>query len=66
VVEYHAALQQENKTPNIITQAYVQLPYIVSLHGLSSHYEHAREVLQAIETVQSFRLNFSCGTRRLR
>lgn len=45
VAAYSAALNEEKKMPNILTQAYVELPYLVSVHGLTDHDENATKLL---------------------
>lgn len=46
VSAYEDALKYERVVPGIVTQAYIELPYVVSVHQLTEHYEKARKVLK--------------------
>jgi len=50
VSSYEAALSREEEFPNLKTQAYVELPYLISLRSLEAHYERALQVLQAYQS----------------
>jgi tetratricopeptide (TPR) repeat protein len=41
------ALKEEKKMPYLLTQAYVELPYVISVHALVGHYEQAAKVLNS-------------------
>ena len=43
---YEDALKVEAAIPNIRTQAYVDLPYRISVHGVRSRYDRALEILR--------------------
>jgi tetratricopeptide (TPR) repeat protein len=43
---YEDALRTEAKMPNMLTQAYIDLPYVVSVSGIRSRYSRALELLQ--------------------
>jgi tetratricopeptide (TPR) repeat protein len=43
---YENALRVEAKFPNVLTQAYIDLPYTVSVRGLRSRYSRALEILK--------------------
>jgi tetratricopeptide (TPR) repeat protein len=43
---YEDALRTEAKVPNMLTQAYIELPYAVSVRGVRSRYDRALEILQ--------------------
>jgi tetratricopeptide (TPR) repeat protein len=45
VSAYEAALRREEEFPHLLTQAYIELPYLVAVNGLSSHYGRALELL---------------------
>jgi tetratricopeptide (TPR) repeat protein len=45
IAAYGDALKEERKMPSLLTQAYVELPYVVSVHALIDHYERAGKVL---------------------
>lgn len=47
VAAYEAALAREATFPNLQTQAYVELPYLVATRGLAAHYPRARQVLES-------------------
>jgi tetratricopeptide (TPR) repeat protein len=42
---YEAALRREDEFPNVKTLAYVEYPYLIAVHDLSSHYDRALDVL---------------------
>jgi tetratricopeptide (TPR) repeat protein len=43
---YEDALRTEARIPNMLTQAYIELPYAVSVHGVRDRYDRALEILQ--------------------
>jgi tetratricopeptide (TPR) repeat protein len=43
---YEDALRTEAKAPNLLTQAYIELPYMISVRGMRSRYGRALEILQ--------------------
>lgn len=45
IASYEAAIEREAEFPNLRTQAYVELPYLVAVHGLVNHYARAVEIL---------------------
>lgn len=47
---YQAALAREAAYPNLKTQAYLELPYVVAIHGLK---EHSQECIALLETSAS-------------
>ena len=47
VAAYEAALAREAAFPNLLTQAYVELPYLVATRRIAAHYPRARQVLEA-------------------
>ena len=47
IASYEAAIKREAEFPNLRTQAYVELPYLVAVRGTVNHYARAVEVLDA-------------------
>jgi hypothetical protein len=49
IASYEAAVQREAEFPNLRTQAYVELPYLVAVNGLVNHYDRAVEILDTYQ-----------------
>ncbi len=47
ILSYEAALAREAEFPKSLTQAYIDLPYLIVSRSLTAHYHRARELLQA-------------------
>lgn len=43
---YDEALRTEAKFPNVLTQAYIELPYVASVRGVQNRYGRALEILE--------------------
>lgn len=54
IAAYEAALARESVFPNLRTQAYLDLPYLVASHGVWEQYKRAKELLD----LHQFRLMF--------
>jgi len=50
ITAYEAALAREVVFPNVLTQAYLHLPYVVATHGIREQYPRALEVLRLYES----------------
>jgi tetratricopeptide (TPR) repeat protein len=46
VESYEEALKAESRIPNMLTQAYIELPYLVALSGITERYGRALELLE--------------------
>lgn len=55
---YEDALRTEAKFPNLLTQAYIDLPYVVCVRGLCARYDRALELLQAHRTRLMFPVDY--------
>ncbi|MUV14519.1 hypothetical protein [Noviluteimonas gilva] len=44
---YEAALAREAAFPNLLTVAYLELPYLIALHGIDARFEQAMDMLSA-------------------
>jgi hypothetical protein len=42
---YESALDQEKKRPNVLTQAYIELPYLIAIGALKLHHTRALDLL---------------------
>ncbi len=47
---YEAALARESVFPNLRTQAYLDLPYLIAIRGIGRHYNRAKELLNQHES----------------
>ncbi|HLW73994.1 MAG TPA: hypothetical protein VKT74_02905 [Gammaproteobacteria bacterium] len=45
IVSYEAALRREAEFPNLLTNAYIEYPYLIAVRQLESHFERALEIL---------------------
>jgi tetratricopeptide (TPR) repeat protein len=54
IESYEAALAREQEFPNILTQAYLDLPYSIAEHQVNSKYDRALEVLRDRESRPAF------------
>lgn len=45
IASYEAALQREDQFPNLRTQAFIELPYLVAVGGIANYYVRAVEIL---------------------
>jgi tetratricopeptide (TPR) repeat protein len=43
---YEDALRTEAEFPNVLTQAYIELPYVISVRGIRARFDRALELLQ--------------------
>lgn len=43
---YNAALAREAEFPNLLTQAYLDLPYLIAVRAVRSQYDHAIQLLK--------------------
>jgi tetratricopeptide (TPR) repeat protein len=50
LLAYEAALARESVFPNLLTQAYIELPYLVATRGISEQYKRALELLNLYQT----------------
>ncbi len=46
IASYEAALHRETQFPRLLTQAYIDLPYLIAMHNLENYYERAIEILE--------------------
>ncbi len=46
IAAYEAALAREHDYPKLLTQAYLDLPFLIASHGIKSRYEQALQLLQ--------------------
>jgi tetratricopeptide (TPR) repeat protein len=46
VDSYEEALRAESRMPNLLTQAYIELPYLIAVRGIRARYTRALEVLK--------------------
>ena len=46
IAAYEAALAREHHNPQLLTQAYLDLPFLIASHGITSRYEQALRLLQ--------------------
>ena len=51
---YEAALKTEAKVPNVLTQAYIELPYLICVREIRDHYSRAHELLETHRTRLAF------------
>lgn len=58
VKSYEAALEREKVFPKLLTQAYLDLPYLIALHGLSDRYNQAIAMLTSAEERLMFPVDF--------
>lgn len=54
LAEYEAALDRESVFPNVLTNAYLELPYVVATRGIRSLYRRAIEILHLFESRLTF------------
>ena len=47
IAAYESALDQEARQPNVLTQAYIDLPYLIAIGTLEARYPQAHELLNA-------------------
>jgi tetratricopeptide (TPR) repeat protein len=55
---YEEALKFEAKVTNFLTQAYIDLPYTVSVRGVRERYDRALEILRAHEKRLTFPVDY--------
>lgn len=46
ITSYERALDREAEFPNVITQAYIELPFLIATRGLGERYDRAARILQ--------------------
>jgi tetratricopeptide (TPR) repeat protein len=46
---YEAALKRERAFPNVRTDAYLELPYLIAINGISEHFNRALKILSGSE-----------------
>jgi tetratricopeptide (TPR) repeat protein len=46
IESYNAALAREEEFPNVLTQAFLDLPYLIATRGIQSQYDHAIQLLE--------------------
>ncbi|MBK7898265.1 MAG: hypothetical protein IPJ99_02590 [Betaproteobacteria bacterium] len=49
IAAYEESLARESVFPNLLTQAYIELPYLVATRCIREHYERAKELLDLHE-----------------
>jgi tetratricopeptide (TPR) repeat protein len=54
IASYEAALAREADFPNVLTRAYLELPYLVATHGIREQYDRAIQILQSHEACLTF------------
>jgi hypothetical protein len=54
VTAYEAALAREATVPNVLTQAYSELPYLIATHRIREQYARALELLHLHESRLTF------------
>ena len=67
VAAYEAALAREDDFPNVLTQAYIQLPFIIATAPLPALYDRAMELLELHQDRITFPVEQFCwsGARAL-
>jgi tetratricopeptide (TPR) repeat protein len=60
ITAYEAALARETVFPNLQTQAYLDLPYLVATRGVREQYPRALELLQIHESRLTFPVDYFC------
>lgn len=58
IAAYEAALARESVFPNLRTQAYIELPFLVAARGIQAHYRRAKELLNLHESRLMFPVEF--------
>ena len=66
IAAYEAALAREQAFPNVLTQAYLHLPYLIATNKIGERYEQALGLLKAHEArltwpVEHFRWHAVCA-----
>jgi tetratricopeptide (TPR) repeat protein len=66
VESYSAALAREVEFPNLLTQAYLDLPYLIAARGIREKYSHAMQLLEQHKArlmfpVDHFRWHAACA-----
>jgi tetratricopeptide (TPR) repeat protein len=54
VTAYEKALQRESAFPHLLTQAYVDLPYLIATRGMVKHFSRAIELLNSHQSRLTF------------
>lgn len=58
MASYEAALDHENTVPNFLTEAAIQLPYVISTRGDTEHFGRALELLELGQQRLTFPVDF--------
>jgi tetratricopeptide (TPR) repeat protein len=69
ILAYEAALTREASHPNLQTQAYLELPFLVAKERLSQHYDRAMALLEAHKNRVTFpadRFRWNCALALIR
>jgi tetratricopeptide (TPR) repeat protein len=69
VLAYEAALAREASHPNLQTQAYLELPFLIAKERLSQHYDRAVTLLETHKTRLTFptdRFRWNCALALIR
>jgi tetratricopeptide (TPR) repeat protein len=69
ILAYEAALAREASHPNVQTQAYLELPFLVAKERLSQHYDRAIALLETHENRVTFpvdRFRWNCAFALIR
>ena len=69
ILAYEAALAREATHPNLLTQAYLELPFLIATRRLSEHYDRAVAVLESHKHRLMFpkdRFQWNCAAALIR
>jgi tetratricopeptide (TPR) repeat protein len=54
ITSYEKALEREAEFPNVITQAYIELPFLIAIRHLGERFDRAAQILQDNESRPTF------------